>query len=53
MRLRCAKTSSAGHSTGGSAIVFGRQHLAKGAQGIDNYKSALGQLHQMRKVLIA
>ena len=30
------------------AIVFDRQHLVTGAQGIENYKSILSQLQQMR-----
>lgn len=34
--------------SGVPAIVFDRQHLVTGAQGIDNYKSILDQLQQMR-----
>lgn len=30
------------------AIVFDRQHLVTGAQGVENYKSILSQLQQMR-----
>lgn len=30
------------------AIVFDRQHLVTGAQGVENYKSILSQLKQMR-----
>lgn len=34
--------------SGVPAIVFDRQHLVTGAQGIDNYKNMLSQLQQMR-----
>lgn len=34
--------------SGVPAIVFDRQHLVTGAQGIDNYKSMLDQLQQIR-----
>jgi predicted DsbA family dithiol-disulfide isomerase len=34
--------------SGVPAIVFNRQHLVTGAQGVENYKSMLDQLQQMR-----
>jgi predicted DsbA family dithiol-disulfide isomerase len=34
--------------SGVPAVVFERQHLVTGAQGIDNYKSMLDQLQRMR-----
>ncbi len=34
--------------TGVPAIVFDRQHLVTGAQGVDNYKQMLGKLQEMR-----
>lgn len=34
--------------SGVPAVVFDRQHLVTGAQGIENYKSMLDQLQQMR-----
>jgi len=34
--------------SGVPAVVFGRQHLVTGAQGVDNYKSMLNQLQKMR-----
>jgi predicted DsbA family dithiol-disulfide isomerase len=29
-------------------VVFDRQHLVTGAQGVDNYQSMLNQLQEMR-----
>ena len=34
--------------SGVPAVVFDRQHLVTGAQGVDNYQSILGQLQDMR-----
>lgn len=34
--------------SGVPAVVFDRQHLVTGAQGVENYKSMLGQLEEMR-----
>ncbi|MDA8585034.1 DsbA family oxidoreductase [Rhodobacteraceae bacterium] len=34
--------------SGVPAVVFDRQHLVTGAQGVENYKSVLSQLEQMR-----
>lgn len=34
--------------SGVPAVVFDRQHLVTGAQGVDNYKSILNQLEKMR-----
>jgi len=34
--------------SGVPAVVFDRQHLVTGAQGVDNYKSVLNQLEQIR-----